>query len=77
MMTPPSSTSSGTRNPNAVMLSAIWRICLRECVRAFRRLGVSASIVSQEIANMSHSSFMTHEAKRTASTCVGFQIYYD
>jgi hypothetical protein len=59
----------------ARMLAAIWPICLRECVRAFRRFGVSASVATHEILNMSPFLFqLTHGAKHTASTRVGFQI---
>ena len=32
----------GLLKPNAAMLSAIWRICRRECVRALRGLGFSS-----------------------------------
>jgi hypothetical protein len=34
----------GTRKPNAVMLSAIWRICFFECVRALRALAAHMTI---------------------------------
>ncbi len=33
---------TGLLKPNAAMLSAIWRICRRECVRALRGLGFSS-----------------------------------
>src|SRR5437868_13941088 len=52
MMTPLSSIAIGTTNPKAAMLSAICRICLRECVRALRPFGVSLSTAIQEISNM-------------------------
>ena len=53
----------GTRKPNAAMLSAIWWICLFECVRALRGLGLSALIAIHCIVAMSLSSDI--EAKRT------------
>ena len=37
-----SSTTMGTTKPKTRMLSAIWRICFLECVRALRGLGLSA-----------------------------------
>ena len=36
--------STGTVKPQAPMLSAIWRICFFECVRALRGLGLSEAI---------------------------------
>src|SRR5438132_2097884 len=63
MMTPSSSVRIGTTNPNAAMLSAICRICLREWVRTLRPLGVSLSIAVQKISIMSLS--YDAEAKRT------------
>ena len=62
MMTPPSSIRIGTRNPNAAMLSAIWRICFFECVLALRALGLSASTAIHSIVAMSLS--FDAEAKR-------------
>jgi len=45
----PSSTISGFKNPNFRMLAAIWRICLRECVRAFLGLGRIVAIGAHSI----------------------------
>src|SRR6266581_3261054 len=53
MTRPPSSIRIGTRNPNAAMLSAIWRICFFECVLALRALGLSASAEIHFIMTMS------------------------
>jgi hypothetical protein len=41
-MTERSSIRTGLVKPNRSMLAAIWRICLREWVRAFRRAGFRA-----------------------------------
>jgi hypothetical protein len=40
MSSPSSPTSTGVVNPNAMMLSAIWRICLAECVLALCGFGL-------------------------------------
>src|SRR5436190_4464249 len=53
MTRPRSSIRIGTRNPNAAMLSAIWRICFFECVLALRALGLSASTEIHFIMTMS------------------------
>lgn len=50
-----SSMSTGTRKPKTPMLSAIWRICFFECVRALRGLGLIASRATSSILCMSTS----------------------
>src|SRR5450759_319323 len=69
MILPSSSIRIGTTNPNAAMLSAIWRICFFECVRALRALGLSALM-----GKLGMRLSCDAEAKRArASTCVGFR----
>jgi hypothetical protein len=67
-MMPSSSIRTGTRKPNAAILSAIWRICFFECVLALRALGLSASTAIHCIATMILSYDI--EAKRMRLTCV-------
>jgi hypothetical protein len=61
---------SGTRNPKAVMLSAIWRICFFECILALRALGVSASTAIHSSVGGMSLSFDTEAKRARASTCV-------
>src|SRR2546430_2831788 len=70
MTRPRSSIRIGTRNPNAAMLSAIWRICFFECVLALRALGLSASTESHFIMTVSPSS----DAKAKRARCDGRRL---
>ena len=50
-----SSISTGTVKPQATMLSAIWRICFLECVRALRGLDLSEAIGRGSTASRARS----------------------
>jgi hypothetical protein len=65
MIRTPWSIRIGTRKPKAVVLSAIWRICFFEWVRALRALGLIASTAIHCIVTIGFSLSSGKQAERT------------